>query len=275
MTDVAYILGHSEAEIRRLELQSTVLYPTTKRLLQEAGLARGMRVLDLGSGGGDVAMLVAEFVGPDGSVLGIDRSPDALAAARDRTRKAGYANIEFRQAAAEDFEDPVPFDVVIGRYVLIHQADPAAFIRAAASHVRPGGTIAFHEPLIGYGGTFPAGSIQEQCLNWILTAFKSVLPHMDAGSRMSAHFGAANLDRPSLFCEIPIGGGPDSIIHAWLASTLRNVLPQLEKIDAATASEIEIETMERRLRDATMASGSHIHAPATVVTSFSDAETIA
>ena len=88
MPDVDYILGHSPAEIRRLKLQAGILKPITERLLREAGIAPGMRVLDLGCGAGDVALLAAEMVGPNGAVVGIDRNDDALAAAREpRTRR--------------------------------------------------------------------------------------------------------------------------------------------------------------------------------------------
>src|SRR5712671_227119 len=123
MPDVPYVLGHSRAELRRLMLQAAILRPITARLLREAGLTPGMRVLDLGCGSGDVAMLAAELVGPNGAFVGIDRSAEALAVARERAT-AGYANIEFRESAAEDFVDQAPFDLAIGRYVLVHQGNP-------------------------------------------------------------------------------------------------------------------------------------------------------
>src|SRR5215831_15449448 len=63
-----YVLGHSQREIRRLTTQAALLRPITERLLQNAKLAPGMRVLDLGCGAGDVSMLAAEFVGSTGSV---------------------------------------------------------------------------------------------------------------------------------------------------------------------------------------------------------------
>jgi len=65
-----YVLGHSEPEIRRLQTQAAILRPISERLLQSAGIRPGMRVLDLGTGAGDVAMLAAELVGPLGCVVG-------------------------------------------------------------------------------------------------------------------------------------------------------------------------------------------------------------
>src|SRR5258708_28860788 len=74
MAEDAYILGHSKQELRRLMLQAENLRPITARLLREAGLAPGMRVVDLGCGVGDVAVLAAELGGPTGTVIAIDRN---------------------------------------------------------------------------------------------------------------------------------------------------------------------------------------------------------
>jgi len=70
---------------------------------------------------------------------------------------------------------------------------------------------------------------------------------------MIAHFHDAGLKQPTMLCEIPVGGGPDSPIYAWMALTLRSLLPQVEKIGAATAAEIDIDTLEDRLRNAVTA----------------------
>ena len=253
MPDVPYVLGHSRAELRRLMLQAAILRPITARLLREAGLTPGMRVLDLGCGSADVAMLAAELVAPNGAVVGIDRSAEALAVARERAT-AGYANIEFRESAAEDFVDQGPFDLAIGRYVLVHQGNPPAFIRSAASHVRRGGIVAFHEiGIYGECQAFPPVALWQQAWSWIAAGLRSVMVHPDAGGRMIAHFHEAGLKQPTMLCEIPVDGGPDSPIYAWLALTLRSLLPQVEKIGAATAAEIDIDTLEDRLRNAVTA----------------------
>jgi len=71
-----YVLGHSAAELNRLDLQGRIFEPATREAFERAGLASGMRVLDVGSGSGDVALLAAEYVGPAGFVQSVDPSSD-------------------------------------------------------------------------------------------------------------------------------------------------------------------------------------------------------
>lgn len=259
--DVPYILGHSGAELRRLMLQASILQPITRRLLLQAGLAPGMRVLDIGCGTGDVSLLAAELAGPSGAVVGIDRSAEAVATARARAEALGLRNVAFREAEAEVFDVPAPFDLAVGRYVLIHQADPAALVRAAAACVRPGGTVAFHEIVLhGESQTRPPVPLVTQVWDGVMAAFASVLPHRDVASRLVEHFHRAGLGQPSLFCETPVGGGPDSPIYAWFAQTLCSVRPQLARIGAPVPGDID--TLEDRLREAVTAAHAQVVAPA-------------
>ena len=116
----------------------------------------GMRVLDIGCGAGDVAMLLAEAVGPAGAVVAIDREPRAIETARARAEKSGYRQIELLVSSLETLPDAAPFDAAVGRYVLVHQSDPAAMIRLAGAAVRRGGVVAFHEPALNLlSETFP------------------------------------------------------------------------------------------------------------------------
>ena len=84
-----YALGHSQRELKRLTFQARLFDPFTRRVFEQAGLAQGMRILDVGSGNGDVALLAATFVGASGEVLGIDRAPAAVQAANARAQAAG------------------------------------------------------------------------------------------------------------------------------------------------------------------------------------------
>src|ERR1051326_4326669 len=93
-----YVLGYSDAEQDRLIRQATLLAPITERLFREAGIGRGCRVLDIGSGLGDVAMIAARLVGESGEVLGIDRNAGFVARARERVAAVGFRNVTFVQA---------------------------------------------------------------------------------------------------------------------------------------------------------------------------------
>jgi ubiquinone/menaquinone biosynthesis C-methylase UbiE len=73
-----YVFENLPPEFDRLKFQSAILRPITERLLRSVQLSHGMRVLDLGSGVGDVALLAAEQVGPSGDVVGVDRDPRSV-----------------------------------------------------------------------------------------------------------------------------------------------------------------------------------------------------
>ena len=110
MSETTYALGHSSVEIQRLTNQGAMLRPITERLLRNAGIDVGMRVLDLGCGAGDVSMLAAELVGISGSIVGIDRSQEVLDVAEERVREAGLRQISFVRTSAEEFSADEPFD---------------------------------------------------------------------------------------------------------------------------------------------------------------------
>ncbi len=84
-----YALGRSEAETRRLIVQHQLYGPFTRQFLAGAAVTAGMKVLDVGSGAGDVALLVAQLVGPQGEVVGVAMDPGILEVALLR-RAAGW-----------------------------------------------------------------------------------------------------------------------------------------------------------------------------------------
>jgi ubiquinone/menaquinone biosynthesis C-methylase UbiE len=91
------VLGNTQAEHERLARQAERFDPLTERFFREAGIGPGQRVLELGSGAGDVAMLVARLVGPTGEVVGVERSADSIAHATSRVKAAGLSNVRFLQ----------------------------------------------------------------------------------------------------------------------------------------------------------------------------------
>src|SRR5262249_21529813 len=100
-----YPLGHTDAEHERLIRQAARVAPITERFFREAGIEPGQRVLDLGSGVGDVAMLVARMVGPSGEVVAVERDRNSIAKARTRVAEAGFHNVSFNESNREEILD--------------------------------------------------------------------------------------------------------------------------------------------------------------------------
>jgi ubiquinone/menaquinone biosynthesis C-methylase UbiE len=134
-----YVFADRSEEQRRLQSQAEIFDPLTERVFRAAGLRPGMRVLDLGSGAGDVAMLAARLVGRDGQVVGVERDRAAVAGARARLERAGVTNVEFVEGDVQTLDGlEGGFDAVVGRLVLMYLPDPVAAITRAAGLLRPG-----------------------------------------------------------------------------------------------------------------------------------------
>lgn len=129
MRNSPYLLGHSDHELNRLRSLARLLEPMTRQLLGEACIRPGMRVFDVGSGAGDVAFLAAELVGEAGSVVGADQAAAAVAAATLAARERELPNVQFRKGNPAEMAFDGVFDAVVGRYVLLFQADPCGVYR--------------------------------------------------------------------------------------------------------------------------------------------------
>lgn len=88
-----YMIAFSTEETQRLMKMGRLLSPSTRQLLERAGIAAGMKVLDVGSGAGDVALLAGELVGPSGMVVGVESNPQMLEIARARVQVAGLRQV--------------------------------------------------------------------------------------------------------------------------------------------------------------------------------------
>jgi SAM-dependent methyltransferase len=130
-------------------------------------------------------------------------------------------------ASDERFSDRSAFDAVIGRYVLHHQSDPVAMIRRAATAVRQGGIVAFHEPAGHIGGhTVPIVDLYIELELSLSSVFCTTLPHRDLGWRLISCFEDAGLPAPRLIWE-SIAGGHESPLWRLMAMTYRSMLLQI------------------------------------------------
>lgn len=262
MSTLKYSLGYAATELERLAVQARALRPITKRLLRNAGIAPRMRVLDLGCGAGDVSLLLAELVGPNGSVAAIDPSEAALAMTRDRIHKAGVKNVSLHRATLSEFVDKAGFDLAIGRYVLVHQRAPARFIAEAAQLLRSGGIIAFHEINEFSGGSsLPPVALWDQITNTVMEVMRRIVPSPDAALRLAEAFEEAGLGAPSLICERVVGTRQSTQVIAWMTSTFQEMLARATEFGLLGNGEISIEDLETRVHAAVAAARAQIIGP--------------
>jgi SAM-dependent methyltransferase len=243
-----YRLGHSERELERLSTQARLLGPITREYFVEAGIAPGMRVLDVGSGSGDVAFLVADLVGESGSVTGVDRAPAAIATARRRADARSVMNVRFHEGDPTEMRFDEPFDAVVGRYVLMFQPDRARMLRRLARLLRPGGVIVFHEPDWSVIRSHPPAPTFDRCCRWIMDAAEPASTNWITWDKTHAAFLGADLPAPTMRMRTCIGGGKE--VEEWLraiAELAASLLPEMEKHGVTTAAEVDIETLAERM----------------------------
>ena len=251
MTTEYYPFASSDDERQRLIAQGELVAPLTRRLFDKAGIAAGMRVLDIGSGSGDVALLAARLVGPAGSVIGVDSDPAQVAFAAHRAKAEGHANVRFMAADFRDIKLDQPVDAIVGRLVLMYAADPVDALRRAVRNLKLGGVIALQESIIDYDGPVliePPDCLAAKAVEWFRAGFKhaGVQPRM--GMRLFGVMRAAGLDpSPDVDMLVPIQQGPDGALFRILTAVVRSQIPAIVASGAATQAEIDIDTLEQRL----------------------------
>jgi ubiquinone/menaquinone biosynthesis C-methylase UbiE len=263
--DVPYSLGHSERERQRLKRQALLYESATLHVFRRAGIAPGMRVLDIGCGVGDVSFVARQLVGEAGAVMGIDRGPEAIGEARERAHAAGLTNVHFEVNDCNSFPHEEKFDALVGRLVLMYQREPENTLRSLSGLLRSGGRVAFLEYDMGLAPvSYPPNELFEQTCNVVRSTFAKTGGRLRMGAELYSTFIAAGLPAPELHVEIPAGAGTEWVAYEMVAEVTRTLLPAMEKLGLATAQEMKIDTLADRLRNECVRQGSVTFAPAIV-----------
>jgi len=244
--------------------QARLLRPYTERFFRASGVAPGMRVLDLGSGVGDVALLAADIVGPGGRVVGLDRDAKGLERARQRTVEQGCSSwVSFQATNLDDFSTTEHFDAVVGRYILLYQPEAAATIRQLTRFLKPGGIVAFHEiDFANANSSYPACVLWDQAYWLLAEVFRRGGAPPDFGRRVGRAFLDAGLPFPTVVAEAVTGGGSGSFLYPWIANTLLSVVPRMADLGLTPPIEIALDqTLAAKLEEAVVALGCQIIGP--------------
>jgi ubiquinone/menaquinone biosynthesis C-methylase UbiE len=243
-----YVLGSSEHERKRLTSQAAFLREATEAAFRAAGILPGMRVLDIGSGAGDVAMLAADLVGPGGSVVGLDRDPANVAFAIKRVAEASRTNIRFHVTEFDAYADSQPFDALVGRYILMYVPDPVSTLRNLSRLLRSGAAVAFFEPDFSVPSRgVPEIPLVRQVEQWNAEVFRRSGARMDMGMQLYRVFREVGFVDSGCSAFHLSGCGINREMVDLFVAGVRSVLPKIQEYGIATAEEVGIDTLADRL----------------------------
>lgn len=219
-----------------------------RRLFLDAGIAPGMRVLDIGCGRGDVTRLLGELVGPSGEAVGLDRDARALELARAQIPTAESAPLRYVEAELDDcaFEAEA-FDAITCRRVLMYLPRPVEVLRHVCVCLREGGLFVVQEQdTTMVPASLAALPLHRKVHGWmwetveregadVHIGFHLAQRLEDAGLIVEELRGEAVIQTPQRFHDVV------RIIEA--------MLPRIEARGVATREEIAIETLAQRLAE--------------------------
>src|SRR5271168_1690955 len=165
--------------------------------LERLGIGPGWTCADIGAGGGDVSVALAEVVGRDGRVYAVDSDP----AARDEVAAAAaaFSQVIAITQAGEDLLLPEPVDLAFCRFLLMHVVDPGVVLRRMKQAVRPGGWVVAQEPITS------AGRVGGRALSM------PEARHPDIGALLPGLFLESGLEIIDAWAEAPAGAGPGAV----------------------------------------------------------------
>jgi ubiquinone/menaquinone biosynthesis C-methylase UbiE len=251
-----YVLGSTDAEHERLTRQARTLRPYAERLFRDAGVGPGRRVLDVGSGVGDVTLLAAALVGETGQVVGVDRDALSLAKARSRFGKARATNVRFVESDLTDLQIDGHFDAIVGRFVLMFLPDPVSTLRSLVRHLNPGGVIAFQEPswncFFSQTRHLP---LRTACGELLCEVFRRAGASPNMEITLFRGLIESGFETPQLRVEVPIASDPEG--RRWVYDLLVTLRPRIEELHISSGAVGNFDTLAERLEDELKAARSY------------------
>lgn len=234
-----YILARTDAEARRLRIQSDSLEPATRRVLMDSGLAPGMRCLDAGCGTGEVTRRLLRSVGPEGHVTGFDIDGATGRRMLETMRAEGASNVTFEQGdiTAGPAIPGGPFDYVFARLLLLHMLDPVAALRHLAAQARPGGRIVLMDYDLTHMRARPEHPVFSRGFEIVAECFSRSGKPADTGLRLGTYMREAGLPPPEGHAAVPVFGNV-RLVGPLLDMVLESLTPAAKAMGLAEPEEV-------------------------------------
>ncbi|WP_017655239.1 class I SAM-dependent methyltransferase [Fortiea contorta] len=198
-SDDRYTLSTGELGAYRLSILNHIHKPYTEFLFRRVGLESGMVVADIGCGTGNVSHWLAQAVGINGAVFGVDISAAQLEQAKLNADIQGLSNIKFVEGSA--YEPGLPqnsFDVVYCRFLLSHLTKPTHALKKMLELVKPGGILVCEEVDISCSFCDPPSPAYDRCIELFLAISDLRGQHFRLGASLYRCFSDIGLAAPEV-----------------------------------------------------------------------------
>jgi ubiquinone/menaquinone biosynthesis C-methylase UbiE len=230
-----YVMGRTPEEYERLRQQARIWEGATAALLDRTSLGPGSRCLDVGCGPGETMRLMAQRVGPSGRVVGLDTDADVGRTAVASLHAAGFGQCAFVEGNASE-SIPGAFDLVFGRLILLHVADPVAVLRRMWAATAPGGYLVVQDYDLRAVDCYPPLPVVEEWRRVFLGTYTAVGRDIRLGHRLPTLFAEAGVGRPD-GTEVVGRLEPFAAAAGMLAATYRSVSPAALALGVVTAEQ--------------------------------------
>ncbi|MFO7478986.1 MAG: methyltransferase domain-containing protein [Methyloceanibacter sp.] len=185
-------------DYQRLLEQAAMWRRASEEVLDRVALQPGMSCLDVGTGAGAVMRLMAERVGPEGQVTGIDIDGALGRKALAELRATGGAKFDLIGADVGTLEDVpgAPFDLTYCRMFLMHMPDPVTVLERMLQWTKPGGVVAAQEFDFSSLVVEPLCPPMAEFNRLFEGVFRGHGRNLRAGRQLPAQFEAAGLGTP-------------------------------------------------------------------------------
>jgi SAM-dependent methyltransferase len=235
-----YALGRTAEEYERLRAQSRVWEAATARLFDQVGLGAGARCLDAGCGPGETMRMMAQRVGPEGWVMGVDVDVPLGAQALRSLHAAGHHQCAFEHGdVSQAGRIPGgPFDLVFARLLLFHVHDRVGVLRNLWEWVAPGGHLVVQDYDVEPCNVQPELETIDEFRRVVAGAFEGAGCDQRAGHHLPLLFAEAGVGAPD---GTDVAGRlePFSAASAMFGAVYRSVLPGALALGLTTEEESE------------------------------------
>jgi 2-polyprenyl-3-methyl-5-hydroxy-6-metoxy-1,4-benzoquinol methylase len=220
--------GAEEFERQRLALLAEITDPFTAAQFDMIGVLPGWRCVDVGAGNGSVTRMLADRVGPTGSVLAVDIDTRLLETLTDDRIEVRTHNL------LTDSLADAPFDLVHTRHLLMHLPSRGDALRRIASMVRPGGWVAIGDVHFLSLAVTPSTPAWARTWSAFCDALVAAGWDIRYGARLAADMraiGLAGVESHEYTCEAS-GNHPWARLFAMTLERLRGAMLAVGGTDA-------------------------------------------